>query len=368
MRILMTTDTIGGVWTFTKELSAGLLANGCSVALVSLGRMPSAAQQVWADVQRDRWGSRFWYLASDTPLEWMEENARAFGDAEPRLLEIADRFGAELVLSSQFCFGAVGCDLPRIVVAHSDVLSWAEACRPRGLQPSEWLKTYFKLVAKGLRRADAVVAPTRWMLDAVAANFSLPTERVIIANGRGVAPTVLNRQRKLQAVTAGRTWDEAKNLKVLANARSPMPVLIAGEIEHESARFCGDGNQAKLLGSLDEQELLDLFRSSAIYICTSIYEPFGLAPLEAALCGCAVVANDIPSLREVWDKGALFFNDVESLSNLLTLMSRDEEQLRAAQERSIARARTFTEKKMAEEYLRLIQSVLQQSQVPSHVA
>ena len=43
MRILMTTDTVGGVWSFTKELSRGLLENGCEVALVSLGRMPTHA-------------------------------------------------------------------------------------------------------------------------------------------------------------------------------------------------------------------------------------------------------------------------------------------------------------------------------------
>ena len=55
-----------------------------------------------------------------------------------------------------------------------------------------------------------------------------------------------------------------------------------------------------MLGPLAEEDLLALFQESAIYLCTSRYEPFGLAPLEAALCGCAVVANDIESLREVW--------------------------------------------------------------------
>ena len=33
MRILMTTDTVGGVWTFTQELAGGLLEQGCAVAL-----------------------------------------------------------------------------------------------------------------------------------------------------------------------------------------------------------------------------------------------------------------------------------------------------------------------------------------------
>lgn len=366
MRVLMTTDTIGGVWTFTKELSTELLANGCSVAMVSLGRLPSPAQQAWIDAQEGGWGSRFRYSALDTPLEWMAENQRAFREAEPRLLKIAGEFGAELLLSSQFCFGALESDLPRIVVAHSDVLSWAEACRPQGSPNSAWLDTYCELVSDGLREADAVVAPTRWMMKALAANFGLPPEQTVIANGRTVAPRAFG-ERKLQAVTAGRFWDEAKNLEMLRHVNLPLPLLIVGETEHEAATFNGRCGQATMMGRLEEEELFELFANTAIYICTSIYEPFGLAPLEAALCGCAVVANNIPSLREVWDDGALFFDGAVSLSNLLSSLCRDEQELRSAQERSRQRARGLSAKKMTAGYLGLMQSVLQQRQVQSHV-
>lgn len=58
-----------------------------------------------------------------------------------------------------------------------------------------------------------------------------------------------------------------------------------------------------------------------------IYEPFGIAPLEAALCGCTVVANDIASLREVWGDDALYFDGPRSLSMLLHQLNRDKRQL-----------------------------------------
>ena len=44
MRMLITTDTVGGVWTLRKSLHWELLNDGCAVALVSLGRLPSSAQ------------------------------------------------------------------------------------------------------------------------------------------------------------------------------------------------------------------------------------------------------------------------------------------------------------------------------------
>jgi len=368
MRILMTTDTVGGVWTFTKELSKGLLKSGCSVALVSLGRRPSPAQQAWADAQSSRWGARFRYEGLESPLEWMANNDGAFSDAAPFLQRIVNEFEAELLLSSQYCFGALECDIPRAIVAHSDVLSWAEACRPNGLERSNWLDTYCELVQKGLGRADAVVAPTNWMMAALAKNFKLPRDRRVIANGRTLKLSNGDVSRKVQAVTAGRIWDEAKGLEMLKAVDSPIPLLIAGEEQYDSASLTMDGAALRLLGALDESELLRVFGESAIYVCTSRYEPFGLAPLEAALCGCAVLANDIPSLREVWEDAALYFSSPESLSSWLWRLSDHPWLLNEAREIAGNRAREFTAKRMTEGYLNLFRSMLKESLVTSNVA
>ncbi|WP_109486660.1 glycosyltransferase family 4 protein [Occallatibacter savannae] len=371
MRVLMTTDTVGGVWTLTKELAGGLLRNGCSVALVSLGRAPSASQQSWADELCSQWGKCFRFEALDTALEWMQDNARALSDAAPTLLRIAEEFDADLLLTSQYCFGAFRCDIPRIVVAHSDVLSWAEACRPHGLERSQWLDSYTSLVQAGLDGADAVVAPTQWMLDALVRNFSVPPDRTVIPNGRTMPPFLSDSTRRMQAVTAGRLWDEAKNVKLLENVDSPIPLLIAGEtrLQSESLSQTQDGSDIRLLGSLDEAGMLTLLRQSAIYICTSRYEPFGLAPLEAAQCGCAVLANDIPSLREVWGDSALYFTGPESLSSWLWRLSDHPWLLREAQEIAKQHASQFTAERMTSRYLELFRSVVKQSTlVATHVA
>ena len=65
----------------------------------------------------------------------------------------------------------------------------------------------------------------------------------------------------------------------------------------------------------DERQIVQTLARAGIYAATSQYEPFGLAPVEAALSRCAIVASDIPSFRELWDGAAIFFrnNDEESL-------------------------------------------------------
>src|SRR6185503_2777268 len=107
------------------------------------------------------------------------------------------------------------------------------------------------------------------------------------------------------------------------------------------------------LGPLEECDLFALFRVSSMYIATSIYEPFGLAPLEAALCGCAVLANDIPSLREVWGDAALYFEDADALSRLLGQLHTSTEMLMEARQRAGTRALELNAARMTAEYLAL---------------
>jgi glycogen(starch) synthase len=364
MRILMTTDTVGGVWTFTQELANGLLRSDCAICLVSIGEPPSSARENCCDQMKRRWGDRFRSETVNVPLEWAEDNDRAYRGAEPRLLQLANEFGAELLHSNQFCFGALPLNIPKIVTAHSDVFSWAASCRDGEPEASNWLSRYSALVSKGLREADAIVAPTRWMAASLSNNFALVHEPVVIPNGRSLPPA-MGGDRKLQAVTAGRLWDEAKNIAMLADVQFPFPLLVAGDTQHGSTMMTTSLGNATILGSLSSDDLLTLFRESALYICTSKYEPFGLAPLEAALCGCAVLAYDIPSLREVWQTGASYFYDPPSLNELLRQLCDNPTRLTDAQQRSSAQARRFTAERMSGEYCGLFQRALVASSIAS---
>lgn len=349
MRALITTDTVGGVWTFTHELAGQLLSRGWFIHLVSLGPALSDVQQRWFNRTASQWSGQFSWAALDVPLEWMEENDRAWDEAAPALVRMAQEFGAEVLHSNQFCFGALPVNIPRIVTAHSDVLSWARACREAPLEDSPWLRQYLELVRRGLSQAHAIIAPTEWMANSLLDDFPLQKRPLVIPNGRTFGPAECA-SRNLQAITAGRLWDEAKNVAMLGEVQSPVPLLIAGDAQGGSGTTKVAPTGVTFLGSLASEELLRIFSESAMYLCTSRYEPFGLAPLEAALCGCAVLANDIPSLREVWRDGAVYFHDADSLTALLNQVSKAPDELSAAQQRSLERARMFTGSRMAAGY------------------
>jgi glycosyltransferase involved in cell wall biosynthesis len=356
MRLLITTDTAGGVWTFTQELATGLLQRDCSVLLVSFGRKPSAAQLRQCDTLRRDFRSSFRYVASEVPLEWMDANEKAFSVGAELLHREAAAFAPDLLHSNQFCYGAFPLNLPRVITAHSDVLSWAKACRNESLPDTQWLRNYIAQVQAGLASADAVVAPTRWMMSALEESFTLPECRAIVPNGRAV-PATFDAPRILCAVTAGRLWDEAKGISILQHVKSPIPILIAGESQFDSARQTQLIGDSRAVGFLSEPQMLDLCRHSILYLCLSCYEPFGLAAVEAARSGCAVIARNIASQHEVWEDGALYFDDADSLSALLDQLSRSPQLLEQVRRRSFNRSQVFSRDRMIDNYLQLYEHV-----------
>ena len=361
MRVLMTTDTVGGVWTFTQELATGLLQWGWSVLLMSFGRLPSESQQRACDGLQQRFGSAFRFVPTSIPLEWMDHNESAFSAGAELLQREAARFSPDILHTNQFCYGAVAVSVPRIVTAHSDVLSWVRACRNEPLPATPWLDRYTQMVQAGLESADAVVAPTQWMLQALGEGFDLPAHQFVIPNGRSMDASA-REPRTMQAVTAGRLWDEAKDVRILEQVDSPIPLFVAGETREQLASV----GKAKLLGALSQQQIMRLFESSAIYICTSRYEPFGLAPLEAALCGCAVLARDIASLREVWQDAAVYFEDAGQLTALLRQISQSPNLLSGLQAKASARARHFTQEQTTTQYIDLFTRIAENALKVQH--
>ena len=99
---------------------------------------------------------------------------------------------------------------------------------------------------------------------------------------------------------------------------------------------------------------------TAVYAATARYEPFGMEPLEAALSRCAIIANDIPSFREIWGDDAIYFrtNDAASLATAIRELGEDREKCRVYGNRAYQRARDrYNHKRMIDEYLQLYRSL-----------
>jgi glycogen synthase len=345
-RILMTADTIGGVWTYALELVRALAPYGIEVILATMGARLNSAQ-----VREVNSLPNLEIEESNFKLEWMREPWHDVSLAGEWLLELESRHSPHIIHLNGYAHAALPWHSPVLVVGHSCVLSWWKAVK-HGEAPTD-CDQYRLAVTKGLRAADLIVTPSHTMLGALHEHYGpLPTSMVIL-NGR-THPALSPVTKEKLILTAGRLWDEAKNIAALATIASKLswPVYIAGEKKHPdglSTQF----NHVHLVGHLSNAEMAHWFAKASIYALPARYEPFGLSALEAGLAGCALVLGDIPSLREIWDDAALFVapDDHDALKAALNALISDRAKLKELASRARSRASEFTPGKMAQRYL-----------------
>lgn len=372
-RVLMTTDTVGGVWHYALELCRGLREYDVEVVLATMGPRPSPDQREAA--QR----LELVLCESDYRLEWMDTPWSDVDCAGDWLLELESRYAPDLVHLNGYAHAALPFRAPKLVVAHSCVCSWWHAVRGENAPPS-WDR-YREAVTAGLQSADFIVAPTQAMLDALRHHYLQhgtgvppvnppPTAGVsparsprirVIPNGRAPADFPRSAAKEPFILSVGRLWDEAKNAATLAAIASdlPWPVRVAGDLTGPDGRPHAFVN-LESLGRCAPTELAHIYARAAIYALPARYEPFGLSVLEAALSGCALVLGDVPSLRELWHDTALFVppDDSRALHRALaTLIAAPAQRQRLAALAHV-RAHRLTAERMVARYLNTYRDLL----------
>jgi glycogen synthase len=364
VHVLVTSDTLNGNWTFARELVSGLITRGIRVTLVSFGEIPLPEQTAWMD---HLYGLS--YHPTAFRLEWMEEGRQDFQDASRYLCSLVKESKPDLFHSNHLCYGALPVLIPRIVVAHGDLLTWWKSVHGREPQATPWFAWYRQAMARGLSQVAAVVAPSEWMLNSIRSYYPGGARELVIHYGRN--PIFFNPYvpKENSVLTIGRLLDPAKQVNLLTLESHNVPVAIVAEdavAEHRKVPVRADvqfrdGNRGVALkGAQTEAQLRALYSKAAIYAGTSRYEPGGMAILEAALSRCALILNDIPPFREIWGNAAIYFrtNEAGSLAEAVRIVSSDEQMRRNFANRAFQRAREcFNTHRMTDSYIQLYASI-----------
>src|SRR5215207_10135814 len=299
----MTADAVGGVWQYALDLARGLARHGVETTLAVLGPSPSSPH-----VEEASAIPALVLLPLDLPLDWTAATPDEVTGAATALTALADQVGADLIHLNSAALGAgARFHAPVVIGCHSCLATWWEAVRSAPL-PDDFLWRA-KLVLQGYRTADALIAPTAAFANVTCRTYGLREAPYVVHNGRSVAAPRPDRPAfpASFAFTAGRLWDEGKSLAVLdrAAARLSLPIVAAGPLAGPNgARI--DLPHLKTLGQLSEGEIARWLKPAPVFVSSALYEPFGLAVLEAAQACCPLVLSDIPTFRELWDGAALF--------------------------------------------------------------
>ncbi|HVS66531.1 MAG TPA: glycosyltransferase family 4 protein [Thermoanaerobaculia bacterium] len=360
MKVLMTAESSGGIWTYSVELARALGRRGVEVHLATIGAPLGHEQVREASVMRNvelhpgrggmRDGSE---LAGGSNGDDVEATGRW-------LLALERRLRPDVVHLNAPLYGDLPFTAPVVAIVHSCALSWWWAGKGRAAPAS--LQPQCERFAGGLRGAEMVVAPTRAALEWTDFLHGPLHPVRVIGHGRSAAD-VLPRIKEPYVAAAARRWDDAKDLGLLESAARHLawPVRVAGHHAQRvdrgrgpaPANGAGPATAVERMGHLDAEALADLLGRAAVFAHPVRYEPFGLTVLEAALAGCALVLSDIPSLREQWEGVAELVppGDERALRDALVGLIEDPGRRRELAAASRLRALDQTPERVAGQYL-----------------
>ena len=244
------------------------------------------------------------------------------------------------------------------------------------LHPAARVELMCRVMPGVIDRSTFLITPSRFVRDEVMDFYAVRPERVrAIAEGvdacfhprsaeetaHVLRPLGLDHGRYILSLG---TIEPRKNLAAVLDAYALLPrrctdefvLVIAGmkgwhnrAVETELERLVAHG-RVKYLGFVPDDDLFSLLAGAALFLFPSLYEGFGLPPLEAMASGVPVIASNRASLPEViGDAGvAVDAEDVEELAAAIESLLDDPVERARRSQLGVARAQDFTWGRCAE--------------------
>ncbi len=267
--------------------------------------------------------------------------------------------------------------LPSVVTIHDlSLFVHPEAHEKRLVRRARWR---MPLMA---RLAARIITPTASVKNEVCEKFGLSPDKIAVTHE---APRATFKRREdvelLQRLGIREpfilfvgTIEPRKNLHRLIEALdrvlrttslSPQLVIAGGQgwlMDDFAAaiRQRGLEDHVCLTGYLDDKDLAALYSSCKVFVYPSLYEGFGLPPLEAMACGAPVIASQIAAITETLGDAARLIDprDVDDLALAMVEMLSDEKMRERFARAGVERVKQFTWEKTALETLKVYRDVL----------
>ncbi len=249
------------------------------------------------------------------------------------------------------------------------------------LDHPEWFERKFALwyaamMPRLIRKVRAIITVSQFSKERILRLTGAEPERVhVVYNGvdqrfRPADPEIVKQVRANFTLTSPYilfvgSLEPRKNLKMLLEAWQlggfkRATLVVVGGSGHLFAKLGIDSmpEGVRFLGPVQDEVLPALYSGAAGFVYPSIYEGFGLPPLEAMACGCPVALSDIPAHREVCGRTAMYFDPFlpEDISTKLDCLLRLDGASRASLlEQGLHRAVLYNWQEAASKTWRILQ-------------
>jgi glycosyltransferase involved in cell wall biosynthesis len=287
---------LGGSETYVRELLRGLGRSGAHSYRVLLPPVaPDAAEGLPSVL------ARRYRRASSTP-----ERLLAMGLASARPGLLAEHLEGARAVHFPLTIELPRTALPKVVTLHDVQHLDLPAMFPRAeraLRSALWHRS--------LRRAARVVAISEFVRDRAVAKLGLDAERLRVVP-LGLDHDVLEpgqAEREPFLLYPARPWPHKNHARLyeafalVRRARPELRLVLTG-----GGDFGAVPDGVDVRGHVTQAELVSLMQRASALVFPSVYEGFGLPPLEAMACGCPVTCSNAGALPETVGNAARLFD------------------------------------------------------------
>lgn len=254
---------------------------------------------------------------------------------------------------------------PLVLTVHD--LSWI---RYPEMHPADRVRNMNKHFQKSMERASMIITDSQAIKNELVDMFGVADERIksiplgVESLFRPLSPEeatpVLNQHGLIyqKYILAVGTLEPRKNLSSVllaymqlpADIRKHYPLVLVGmsgwhtsALEKQMAPLVAAG-EIRQLGYLDRADLAVVIAGALTLVYPSIYEGFGLPPLEAMTCGVPVIASNVSSLPEVVGDSGLLVNphDIDDIAKAMETMITANDIRAATAQKALVRSAQFS--------------------------
>jgi glycosyltransferase involved in cell wall biosynthesis len=151
---------------------------------------------------------------------------------------------------------------------------------------------------------------------------------------------------------------------ILKKEKTEVKLVLVGKEDYfyrrlkEKVKRLEIEEQVIFTGYVTENQLFEYYNNAIATVVPSLMEGFGLTGLEAMQAGCLVLASDIPSLKEIYQDAAIYFNPfaVNAIHATIREVLKGKKSLLSYKEKGMKRVSFFSWKRMAQETLKIYES------------
>ncbi|WP_299244528.1 glycosyltransferase family 1 protein [uncultured Aquimarina sp.] len=235
----------------------------------------------------------------------------------------------------------------------------------------EWFSKSFQLtynwfIPMSLKNSKHIITDSNYVKNDLINTYNLPSEKINVVYAAPSSAFVKKQVNKEAMILMVSSLDPRKNMTRVIEAFDqlsiPHKLVIVGargtvfsdlEIPEPIKK-----EKIKFTGYIEDEELVELYNKAELFMYPSLFEGFGIPPLEAQKCGTACLISNVTSLPEVYQDSAEYCDprSVSDIKNKIYDVLTNQKKRNALISKGFLNVKKYNWNKSAEDFILIIKN------------